>query len=432
MKNKIVWTTVQRKVKDLIATEINPRKISDKQMSDLKKSLKRFNLAEIPAINLDGKILAGHQRIKALILLKRENEIIDIRVPNRLLDEKEAKQYLLSSNSIRGDWDFELLSQNFEKDFLLDIGFDSLDLAKIFENKNSLKNESFSVEKELQNIKIPKVKTGDHIILGRHHLICGDSTNPSIIKKLMGKEKTALVIQDPPFNISLNYNKGVGGKKSNKNYGGEINDSLSDKDYKSFIKSMISNALLVSSKDCHFAYYCDERYIWVLQTIYKELGIENRRVLVWIKNNSSPTPQVAFNKCMEYIVYGTKGSPFLANDYKNLNEVINEDLTNGNKLLDDISNLLLIKRLPSNKMDHPTEKSPLLHHKIIKRCSKVDDIIIDLTAGSGSLMVACEQLGRTAYMIEKTPIFCDLIIKRYESFTNKKAKIISNKNYEKK
>ena len=96
--SKLIWTTVQRKVNDLIPQKINPRKISDKQMSDIKKSLQKYNLVEIPAIDSDGMILAGHQRIRALQLLDRGEEIIDVRVPNRKLTEIESKQYLIASN----------------------------------------------------------------------------------------------------------------------------------------------------------------------------------------------------------------------------------------------------------------------------------------------------------------------------------------------
>ena len=87
----LTWITISKKVNDLIPQDINPRKISDKQMNDLKNSLQKFNLAEIPAIDLNGKILAGHQRIQALKLLNRGEEVIDVRVPNRLLTEEESK-----------------------------------------------------------------------------------------------------------------------------------------------------------------------------------------------------------------------------------------------------------------------------------------------------------------------------------------------------
>lgn len=115
---KLQWHTVQKRINDLIPQEVNPRIITDKQMSDLKRSLKKYNLVEIPAIDLNGKILAGHQRIKALQLLGRGNELIDVRVPNRKLTDDESKQYLIASNALGGDWDFDAL-KSFDLDILL-------------------------------------------------------------------------------------------------------------------------------------------------------------------------------------------------------------------------------------------------------------------------------------------------------------------------
>lgn len=417
---KLSWTTVQRKVNDLVPQTINPRKISEKQISDLKKSLKKFNLVEIPAIDLDGKILAGHQRCRILKLVGRGEEIIDVRIPNRKLTEQEAKEYLISSNALGGDWDFDLL-KSFDLEMLLDVGFDEIKLSKFWDKDKEIKKEEFDVASELQKIKNPKTKLGDVIYLGKHKLICGDGTDPNTVKKLVGDLQVDMINQDPPFNINLSYKKGVGGKKSKKNYGGEVKDNLSDENYKMFLHKMLVNALSVLKEDAHIFYWCDERYVWLIQTLYNELKIKNKRLCIWLKNNSSPTPQVAFNKVTEFCCYGTIGSPYLADDVNNLNEIINPDVTTGNQMFEDIQNIFLNKRLPANKYSHPTEKPPELHHKVLKRCSKLSGLVLDLTAGSGSILIACEQLGRVAYVNELNPIFCDLIIKRWEDFTNKKA-----------
>jgi hypothetical protein len=122
-------------------------------------------------------------------------------------------------------------------------------------------------------------------------------------------------------------------------------------------------------------------------------GYKESRLNIWIKNNSSPIPTVAFNKCTEYCVYGTKGSPYLSDLVKNLNEIQNKDCTTGNQLLEDISNIWATKRLPSNQMEHPTSKNPELHHKFIMRCTKPGDIIFDAFSGSASTMICAEQLG---------------------------------------
>ena len=190
---KLQWCTVQKRVNDLIPQEINPRVITDKQMSDLQKNLKKFNLVEIPAIDKDSRILAGHQRIKALQLLGRGEEIIDVRIPNRKLTKEEAERYLIASNALGGDWDFEKL-KSFNFDLLLDIGFEKEDLA-FWDKDLEVKDENFDVEKELEKIKIPETKLGDLIILGQHKLICGDSTDSNVLRRLFGNEKASMGLQ---------------------------------------------------------------------------------------------------------------------------------------------------------------------------------------------------------------------------------------------
>lgn len=422
-KEKLVWHTKKCRVNDLLPYDKNPRKITDKQMEDLKVSLTKFNLAELPAINLDGKICAGHQRIKALQLLGRGEELIEVRSPNRKLTPSEFKQYLLTSNRSGGSWDFDILASDFDIDTLLISGFDSNDLTNIFDDSLEVSDDNFDEEKEIEKAKNTNIKTGDYFALGRHRLLCGNSLDSNTVKKLMDGKQADMVNDDPPFNISLSYDKGVGNKAK---YGGTTNDNKSETEYRSFLKTLIQNALSVSKKDTHVMFWCDERYVYLLQEIYKELGIDSKRLCIWIKDNASPTPNVAFNKVTEYCVYGTVGSPFLSDKVKNLNEILNKEATTGNRLSDDILDMLniwLVKRLPSQDYQHPTQKNPTLHEKTLRRCTRPGDIVLDLTAGSGSIMSACEQLKRTAYLCEMEPVFCQLIINRFKQL-NPNEKVI--------
>jgi DNA modification methylase len=422
---KLSWVTETRKISELVPNVKNPRTISPKQIEDLKKSLKKFNVVEIPVIDTQNNVIAGHQRLMVLKLLGRENEVIEVRVPNRKLSQSEYDQYLLTSNRVHGDWDWDALSKYFDMDTLSLSGFDDLDLSKIFDVHGEIKEENFDEKKELAKIKKTNIKIGDIYQLGNHRLICGDSTDPDTVLKLMDGVKVDMINQDPPFNINLSYDKGVGGKKSSKSYGGTVDDNLSDEAYKDFIRQMIKNGLSVCKPSCHVFYWCDEAYVWLLQTLYKELGIDSKRLLIWVKNNASPTPQIAFNKAVEYIVYGTVGSPYLSKNFQNVNEIINNDTTTGNDLLEEVSNLILQKRLPANQYHHPTQKDPQVHYKAIKRCTKVNDVVLDLTAGSGSIMSACEVLKRKAYMCECEPIFCQLIINRFKQLSHEEVRKIN-------
>lgn len=425
LMKKLTWTTSQKRVNDLVPQEINPRTITDKQMSDLTRSLKKYNLVEIPAIDADGTILAGHQRIKALQVLGRGEEIIDVRVPNRKLTEQESKQYLIASNKLGGDWDFNLL-KSFDFGTLEFAGFDQIELAKIFDQDKEVEEDDFDVEKELKKIKKPTTKLGDVIILGNHRVICGDSTNPSNLRRLLGEDKVSMIYSDPVYNLDIDYDGGISGKQQ---YGGKVKDNRTFDEYKKFLKDSLECALSVSHPHTHVFYWCDQIYIGVVQDIYRSLDISNKRVCLWLKNNQNPVPSVAFNKVYEPIVYGVRGKPYLAEDITTTNEVMNKEMGTGNNLLEEVTEFIdvwVAKRLSASKYQHATSKPPTLHEKAIKRCTKPNDIILDSFLGSGSTLIAGEALGRRVYGCELEPQFCDLIIRRYEKLTGKKVTVESD------
>ena len=421
---KLVWHNEKRKVDNLLPYEKNPRKISDGQLEDLKRSIKKFNLAEVPAIDTNNSIIAGNQRVKVLQLLGRGDEEIDVRVPNRKLTPEEYEQYLLTSNAVGGEWDFEKLKM-FDTELLLKIGFGEDELMQIFDDGLETEDDNFDAEKELAEIKETNIQPGDLFQLGPHKLLCADAHDPKSVKRLMGKEKTSFVYCDPIFNIGVSYDKGIGG---NQNYGGKVDDNKSDAEYREFLKSGMQNAMSAANKDFHYFCYCDQKYIGMVQDLFRELGIENKRVCMWIKNGQNPTPGVAFSKCYEPCVYGTAGSPYLSKSIQNLNEVMNKEISTGNRLIDDILDELdiwLVKRLAGSDYEHSTSKPPTLHEKAIRRCTKPGDVILDIYGGSGSTLIAAEMLKRKAYLIEIEPRFCQLIVNRYERLTGRKAELIS-------
>jgi len=118
------WTTTTRKILDLIPHPTNPRQMTTKQVEDLTASIAKFNLAEIPAINANNTILAGHQRLKIMALLGRGDEEIDVRIPSRQLTEEEEREYLVRSNKNAGEWDFDILANSFDHEDLIEWGFE--------------------------------------------------------------------------------------------------------------------------------------------------------------------------------------------------------------------------------------------------------------------------------------------------------------------
>ena len=413
-------------VNSLKVSTYNPRKWDEAKKEKLKESIKRFGLVDPLIVNSNQNrkniLIGGHFRLAVAKELGYKN------VPVVFLDiadvEKE-KELNLRLNKNVGEWDIELLKE-FDLGVLLNVGFDDGDLSAIWDDCLETDDDNFQEEKELAEIKETDIQLGDMFQLGQHRLLCADAHDPQNIQRLMGKEKTSFIYCDPIYNIGVSYDKGIGGNQS---YGGKVDDHKSDAEYREFLKCGIQSALSVANKDLHYFCYCDQKYIGMVQDLFRELGIENKRVCMWIKNGQNPTPGVAFSKCYEPSVYGTVGSPYLSKSIQNLNEVMNKEIGTGNRLIDDILDELdiwLVKRLAGNEYEHSTSKPPTLHEKVIRRCNKPGDIILDLYGGSGSTLIAAEMLKRRAYLTEIEPRFCQLIINRYEKLTGQKAKLISN------
>jgi len=283
---------------------------------------------------------------------------------------------------------------------LLDVGFGDEDLSEIWDNVDTL-DDDHNKEESANSIKETSIKTGDLYELGSHRLMCGDSTELEQVKKLVGDNKINMIYNHPFC---------------------EIED-----DYFDFVEKTIVNALSVADNNVHVYYWCDEKSIGTIQTLFKNNDIQHKRVCMWIKNNFSPTPQVAFNKAYDPCVYGVIGRPYLNPKIKNFNEVLNKEILSGNQIQDeigDIFNIWLAKNNGVDEINYPKQKPITLHEKPIKRTTRIGDNILDLFGGSGSTLMSAEQLGRKSFLMEIDPTFCQVIINRWEQHTNKKAKKI--------
>lgn len=420
---KLNLKTVYVDTKSLKFCEYNPRIFTDKSIRDMTKSINESGFAAPIQVNSSpkrkNKVISGNLRLYVCRKMGIKKIPVNFLRIDNLEDEKRLN---LALNRVSGEWDYEAL-KNFNIETLLDIGFDEKDLSIICNDVLTIEDDEFDEIKEVEKITKPKTKPGDLYELGSHRLICGNSEDPEVIKKLVGKDKVSMINCDPIYNISYDYSKGLGKKDK---YYAKVEDTRSVEEYKKLLKTTIENGLAVSKNDVHCFYFCDQRYIGLLQSIYSELGLDNKRVCLWIKNNMNPTLQVAFSKCYEAVVYSTRGNPYLAS-INNLNEILNKEIGTGNRTIDDILDLLdiwLVKRLPTSQYEHPTSKPPSLYEKALRRCTRLNDIVLDMFAGGGSQMSACEQLKRKCYMVELEPRFCDVIIKRYETLTGNKAKLI--------
>ena len=423
-KEKLVWRAERRLVSALKTWVGNPRKISPEKFAQLIKRIVARGFHDVIKIDTDNTILSGNQRKKALEQLGIKE--VTVLVPNRKLTNEERNKVGLESNTNDGEWDTDLL-QSFNIELLADVGLDVGELSDMWAENLEAENDDFDEAKELAKIIKPKTKLGDVIIMGQHKLICGDSTDSAVLKKLLGKERTSMIYSDPLYNLKggVSYSSGVGGKS---NYGGNVNDTRTDGEYEEFLRKSMIAALAVTKSDAHIFYWSDQSYIWMIQTLYRELGITNRRVCLWLKNGQNPTPGVAFSKAFEPCTYGTVGKPFISTNLQNANEVMNGEMTTGNSLHEEVTDLWLSKRLAGKDYMHATSKPPKLHEKAIRRCTRPGDIILDSFSGSASSMIAAEQLKRHVFAVELDPVYCDLAMRRYEKLTGKKAKIIRHEN----
>ncbi len=420
----ISWSPEKRHIHDLTPAAYNPRTMTSTEKQDIINSINGFGHVVPLVINTGSRknvVIGGHQRLK--IYLEQSVENIDVMVPSRELTLDEEQELNLRLNKNTGSWDMDLLG-DLNLDLLVDVGFGDDELQDFFDDVE-LSDDDYDVEKARKETIEPTVSVDEVWQLGEHRLLVGDSTNVDLVTEFMHDVKADVVLCDPPYNIGLDYGTGIG---AGNNYGGNYSkqdDSKSTSGYAEFLNNSIKTALSVSKPDAHVFYWCDAQYIGVLQDIYNKHDISFKRLCHWIKNNQNPTPQVAFNKVCEPCVYGTVGRPHLNKNFKNANEIMNQEVTSGNQLHDEILEMLdlwIVRRDNTKEYLHPTQKPVGLSEKPLRRCSAPGHIVFSGFGGSGSDLIACEQLNRRWYGVEQDPLFATVIIDRWETFTGKTAK----------
>jgi len=416
-KQKITWSITTRKLEDLIKNGYNPRKLSTIEKNNLEKSVKEFGTVVPVILNIGSReniIIGGEQRVKIYADLNIKE--IECMIPSRELTPEEERELNLRLNKNVGSWDEDLL-KDFDMNLLLDVGFGDEELQNFFDDVD-LTEDDFDMNKAIEETTVAKVKVGEIYQLGKHKLLVGDSTDEAQVRKMMQDELADIIFCDPPYNISWNY----GGK-----YGGEYKDNKNEDDYQEFISKSIETSRKFTKPDSHYFYWSDPNSIGLIQSLYEKHGIKKRRVCMWIKSNQNCTPKVAWNRLYEPCTYGTVNKPYLNPNFRNANEILNQEVTTGNQVLDEVQDMIdlwLVKRDSTQTYLHPTQKPVTLNEKPFKRCSAPGHIIFSGFAGSGSDLIACEELNRVWRGVEKDPIFATIVIDRWEKFTNLKAKKI--------
>lgn len=412
-----------KKIDELVPYANNPRH-NDGAVDAVAESIKEFGFKVPIIIDEDGEIIAGHTRLKASKKLGMEE--VPCIVASDLTPE-QVKAFRLADNKVGelATWDFELLESELEaiESFdMVDFGFDESEIKENFEDDN------FNLEEELEEAaeKEPITKRGDIYKLGEHFLICGDATNGDDIKKIANPDGVDLVVTDPPYNVDY-----VGKTKDKLKI---KNDSFEDEEFFTFLEKAFENIK-------HFLKPGGAYYIWkadskksVFSEVLKKVGIEEKQNLIWVKNCLVLGRQ-DYHWKHEPCLYGWKEgaahyfideftNTTVYDDAPNLARMSKEELKDYVKtLLSVIEDRTTILRedKPSSSRLHPTMKPVPLIAKQIKNSSRKGEIVLDIFGGSGTTLIACEQTGRKARLVELDPVYCDVIVKRWEEFTGEKA-----------
>lgn len=377
-------------IRDIHPYPNNPRKNSD-AVDAVAESIRQRGYCAPIIVDEGHIILAGHTRYKALKKLGwKECPVLLLR---GMSDEQKRKYRLLDNKTGElATWDLDALAEELEA-----LDFDGFDFG--FELSETVTDEETQEDDyEVNPPAQPKSKRGDIYVLGRHRLMCGDSTSEDDVQALVGSTRIDMLLTDPPYGVD---------------YTGKTADTLkiendvqTDEDLEIFLSSAFRNADAVMKPGAAFYIWYADSKGGIFRTACQEVGWEVRQVLIWAKN-SFVLGRRDYQWQHEPCLYGWKGGAA-------------HKWTSDRKQ----STLLNFDRPTKNK-EHPTMKPVPLFDYLIKNNSEVGDDILDLFAGSGTLAIACEQNGRNAYMMEYDPKYVDVIIDRWERLTGKKAVLLN-------
>lgn len=392
-------------VESLVENPRNPNRHPQKQLELLAKIIKTQGWRNpITVSNRSGFIVKGHGRLQAAKLAGIATAPID-----RQDYENEAAEYadMIADNRIAelAEVDNQSLKELLEEleSFSLDMeltGFDIESLEKLMEQFNTaeVEEDDFDADAEAAKITDAITKPGDVWQLGRHRLMCGDGTVATDVEKLMMGQLADLIFTDPPYNVD---------------YTGKTKDALKiqndkkdDAAFKQFLVDAFSN-LSIASKEGAPIYICHADSEGLnFRSAMLEAGWLLKQCIIWVKQHFVMGRQ-DYQWRHEPILYGWK--PGAAHSFY------------GDRKQDTVWEI----NRPMQNKEHPTMKPLGLCAKAIRNSSKSGDIVIDFFAGSGSTLIASEALGRTCYAMEIDPVYCDVIVKRYEQRTGDKAELLN-------
>jgi site-specific DNA-methyltransferase (adenine-specific) len=384
---------IKKKVSELIPYINNSRTHSEEQITQLISSIKEFGFTNPILLAPDNSIIAGHGRLQAVKRLGYE-EVSCIVISG--LTKTQIKALIIADNqlALNAGWDLEKLSVEVEglqdEDFNIDIlGFNNDFIKDLLKKDEGLTDQDAVPDAKLN----AKSKLGDIWLLGKHKLMCGDSTTQDVLN-LFKEQKADLYLTDPPYNV--NYEGKTKDKLTIKN------DKQDDETFKLFLTNAFTNAFNVLKLGASFYIWHSDSEGLVFRKSLIDSGFKLRQTLIWAKNSMVMGRQ-DYHWQHEPCLYGWKeGSSHSWYSDRKQTTLLNFDRPTASKL-------------------HPTMKPVELMSYLIKNSSKQEDIIFDSFLGSGTTIISCEILQRICYGLEFDPLYCDVIIDRWQQFTGKEA-----------
>ena len=357
-------------VKDLIPYERNTKKHDKTQINNVAESIKQYGFVQPIVIDKDNVVVIGHCRLLAAKQLKMK-EVPCVCVED-LTEEQVKALRIVDNKSNESEWDFDILPDELAELDLSDFDFD-FGIEDEEEETEIVEDEAPEVDEDAE----PIAKLGDIWQLGRHRLMCGSSTNKDSILKLTESNPIYLIYTDPPYGMNAVSKSGV----------------LS-KNYKTDIMGDDDNSVAISAFVLASEMYRNTNQIWWGANYYTECLPSSECWIVWDKNN------------------GASDQTDCELAWANFRSVVRQFTMASEK---------------KNRV-HPTQKPVKLFAEIVKKFDKNNNFktVLDLFGGSGSTLIACEQMNRTCFTMELDPRFCDVIIKRWENLTGEKAVLIND------
>ena len=391
------WTSKTIQISKLKEYEHNPRRIGKKEFEKLVSSIKQDGYHQRIIVNQDNVIIGGHQRKKALLEAGlKESDTVEVLIPDRKLTQEELDRINIRDNLSFGEYDFDILANRFNVETLVDFGLPG-DMLVGFGDDNLLADSEDTTESEELPTE-PKAKLGDVYILGKHRLMCGDSTNPQHVDKLLNGANPILMVTDPPYGVNYKpeWREEVG--KGARNTGKVLNDDRYD------------------WSEAYSLFTGDVAYVWH-SALYTHKFAENLA-----DNGFDLVSLIIWNK--QHLVL-SRG------DYHHKHEPLWYAVRKGQKhnwqgrrdqtTVWDIDNNNYGAKAKEEQTGHGTQKPLECMLRPILNNSKKGQSVYDPFGGSGTTLIACEKSERNCYMMELSPAYVEIIINRWEKETGKEA-----------